>query len=451
MRGLEIILPWLANAAGVLALVLLPWGWRGRRASDHPHCRRCGFDLFGLPKTSHQCSECGADLDQRKAIRDGWRERYRGLVRAGWLLLLACGGFWGYTTTQRLRNLPAADKPTWWVLINAKSKTPAVEQAAMAELIARYDRRGLTPKQTSEFLMRMLEMQGRPGRRWSPDHDRVIEHAHANGFMGDDMWDRYLRQTVRFTFLMRSRNRPGEPLPFEIGMDCLPSAVVRVSDFSIGECEIAGVSLPRPDVTDFREYGGRFGGVTRNPRTVLPSAAVKGGDISLPQQVREKLPPGPNTVRIRLDVDFAFVGGHKGKMSQRLSMPVEAPLTLVAPGMPPGNLLVPLGHQTTMRLALNIRRTGSPRRQQFAIDAERTPLPIAAQVWIRGDGRERFAGTLCNLPDSRWSRMAVCDLTDFECNYVDVVLRPDPELAIETIQGGEIWGEEILLQHVRVR
>ncbi|HYO10382.1 MAG TPA: hypothetical protein VER17_15540 [Tepidisphaeraceae bacterium] len=58
----------LAVATG--ALVLLVLGMRGRRVDDHPVCRRCGFDLVGPPGGTATCSECGADLvDRRRAVR----------------------------------------------------------------------------------------------------------------------------------------------------------------------------------------------------------------------------------------------------------------------------------------------------------------------------------------------------------------------------------------------
>src|SRR5690349_6074803 len=46
----------------LLGVVLLALGLRGRRVGDHPYCRRCGFDLFGLPPAHPACPECGADL-----------------------------------------------------------------------------------------------------------------------------------------------------------------------------------------------------------------------------------------------------------------------------------------------------------------------------------------------------------------------------------------------------
>jgi len=41
-----------AIVAAAVGLALLLFGLRGRRVGDHPHCWRCGFDLFGKPAES---------------------------------------------------------------------------------------------------------------------------------------------------------------------------------------------------------------------------------------------------------------------------------------------------------------------------------------------------------------------------------------------------------------
>jgi hypothetical protein len=83
----------------LLGVALLWFGLRGRRVDDHPICRKCGFDLFGRPHGSTACSECGADLHERRAMLDGRRVRRRGMIAAGELLVagaLTLGGGAGH-------------------------------------------------------------------------------------------------------------------------------------------------------------------------------------------------------------------------------------------------------------------------------------------------------------------------------------------------------------------
>jgi len=89
---LLIILYWLLIGSIPFGLFLLWKGIRGRQIDDHPYCLKCGYDLFGLPRGGHICSECGADL-QRTGVRTGRRKRITGLiVTASFLMPVALGG-----------------------------------------------------------------------------------------------------------------------------------------------------------------------------------------------------------------------------------------------------------------------------------------------------------------------------------------------------------------------
>lgn len=37
-------------AVPIIGAALTAYALRGRRTDDHPLCRRCGFDLFGMPE-----------------------------------------------------------------------------------------------------------------------------------------------------------------------------------------------------------------------------------------------------------------------------------------------------------------------------------------------------------------------------------------------------------------
>src|SRR3954452_1890745 len=90
-------IPWLIVSMALLAasalLVLI--ALRGQRVNDHPICRRCGFDLFGKPAESTVCSECGADLNRRRAVRVGQREPRAWLLRGALPVLAVSVGWCG--------------------------------------------------------------------------------------------------------------------------------------------------------------------------------------------------------------------------------------------------------------------------------------------------------------------------------------------------------------------
>src|SRR5437870_3922810 len=102
----------LAGAA-VLVIAL-----RGRRIDDHPICRRCGFDLIGLPETSVVCSECGADLKSRRAIAHGHRQRRPILAMLGAAPLVLGLLMLGGTAWMRAKNYDFYRITPTWLLVH---------------------------------------------------------------------------------------------------------------------------------------------------------------------------------------------------------------------------------------------------------------------------------------------------------------------------------------------
>ena len=124
------ILLWPA-ALALAAIALLVWSWRGRRVGEHPHCRRCGFDLFGNP-AANRCGECGADLTKRRAVVTGQRRRRPLAAATALFLALACRA-WGGSSANSAGWFDR--KPDWllrWEL-GFDSRRPA----ALRELSGR--------------------------------------------------------------------------------------------------------------------------------------------------------------------------------------------------------------------------------------------------------------------------------------------------------------------------
>src|SRR5688572_4396475 len=163
-----------ANSLAILALItllasgaMLAWAMRGRRVDDHPMCRRCGFDLYGRPSDAQRCSECGADLGRRRAVRVGRRERRRGVVAVtapGLLLSLGWLAFVGWTAAARVAG--TRHKPAWWLTRLAESKDPAPRDAALGELTRRIPEGTLGTEREQALIAKALDHQGRWDQPW---------------------------------------------------------------------------------------------------------------------------------------------------------------------------------------------------------------------------------------------------------------------------------------------
>ena len=89
----------------VVSTLLVLFGLRCRRVNDHPICRRCGFDLFGKPAESTVCSECGADLGQRRAVQVGQRGRDGRVLALAVPVLVLSLGWSGWDGWRRARGV----------------------------------------------------------------------------------------------------------------------------------------------------------------------------------------------------------------------------------------------------------------------------------------------------------------------------------------------------------
>ncbi len=142
----------ISFAGLAFGVVLTWWGRRGRPIDEHPVCRKCRFDLVGRPPGSERCPECGADLGQRRAIAVGNRKpRLSAIIIGGCIVLLALCVFggWGWI---RFRYVKEADKPTWLVLLDAKSKDAALRAGAFSELFRREKIGDLSEAQCNAYI-----------------------------------------------------------------------------------------------------------------------------------------------------------------------------------------------------------------------------------------------------------------------------------------------------------
>ena len=217
---LLILLPAVAALAGV---ALAAVGLRGRLADDHPHCRRCGFDLFGREGAGGKCPECGADLSRPRAVRQGLRQRRGGLVAAGVLLLLPAvmvAGLAGYAAVQGVRV--QAMKPLWWIAWESRSGLRATREAAMDEWILRSGLTGsrstLTVGQTDALFDRVLELQADRSTPWDAMWGSAIESAHEGGGVSPERWQRYVRQAFEGTLTLHVEPRVAKGDAFPMSM-----------------------------------------------------------------------------------------------------------------------------------------------------------------------------------------------------------------------------------------
>ncbi|MEZ6241801.1 MAG: hypothetical protein R3B57_02040 [Phycisphaerales bacterium] len=193
----------------VAGLVLLIVGLRGRRVSDHPHCRRCGFDLIGATLRAARpcgpsplCPECGAQLDARvpgskpRPIRRGRRRRRPHFIAIGVILLSFLGVPLALTHTgQWTRFNPR--KPFGVLQLDIRIGSNTVKRAALAELESRILNSRVSSAEARALADLSLRVQADRSRPWDPGWGNIIAATDQMRFTDPSVFTAYAGEGVR--------------------------------------------------------------------------------------------------------------------------------------------------------------------------------------------------------------------------------------------------------------
>lgn len=201
-----------STTATLLTLVL---GLRGRRIDNHPLCRRCGFDLFGLTLQDRRCSECGAKLQGSSAVRWGRRRKLRWIVVLAAAVLVLQISFFGIAVYVTARHIdPNGRKPTWWLIRETNVKS--TRSAALAELTKRLKAGTLTSQQADALFNRALRIQGDTSVPWDKSWEQFLDESLMLGKLPDAQWVKYVRQSMKFKLDVRPVVASNMPLPMQL-------------------------------------------------------------------------------------------------------------------------------------------------------------------------------------------------------------------------------------------
>jgi len=176
------VLIWALLATGIILLIL---GWRGTRRGYQPHCRKCDFNLTGLPEETETCPECGANLLSSRAKVRGKRVRRRWLMVVALLPLLIGGGLL-FRIAQEINYYPYAPNVLLIAMLDS--------DAARKEVATRISDGRLDGSLAASAATKALDVQGDPSKKWDDSWGKIIEQAAAAGLLMPEDIERYARQ-----------------------------------------------------------------------------------------------------------------------------------------------------------------------------------------------------------------------------------------------------------------
>ncbi|MEM7809093.1 MAG: hypothetical protein AAF561_13370 [Planctomycetota bacterium] len=210
---MPLLLPTILAVGVAVGVALLLVGLRGRRIDDHPLCRHCRRDLFGLAKTS-RCPSCGRF--SRSKLR-GNRRRRPWIVALGLSLVLVGSLPPCLLLLEAVTQLDfGRAKPVDLLLFESRRSADAVN-----ELARRRTRGDLSASELQRITSQFLADQEREDLHWVPQKgDWIVAELLESRLDQADQF-RFLRAMYLPAIVTRRQVRGSAMLPVWIDLSAL--------------------------------------------------------------------------------------------------------------------------------------------------------------------------------------------------------------------------------------
>ncbi|MGB7158288.1 MAG: hypothetical protein WBD40_09500 [Tepidisphaeraceae bacterium] len=451
MTSIPIMLPLLAMSVLTMAIagaVLVRRAIRGRAIGGHRVCRKCDYDLFNLPDDQAACPECGSDLRARGAVLIGHRQVHKQKLYIGVALLLMAliiGVDKGPAVFREVDWIRL--KPVAWLARDARLGNPP----AWTELARRAKAGGVSGERAQPLINLALVWQKDLTRTWVPAVGDFVEAARIAKLITNEQWTTYARQAPQLSLRWRAKVRKGEPL---LGL-------IAIAEARIGTSEHLAMRIVDPiDTDDPLALPPPRDGGRQDDLIILGSDGVNSRGISLQLDPRalESAPLGKRTTTIKLTTD--------------LLENWETPILEWTRDLPADWELVAKDEQTVeivtddspeirkqIENALLINRLEVPADLisssgvyvSIKCQVGALPVPLAHEIYLRSGEREWKLATIATTGGSRvGDGEHFAGEQKFDAQRVDIIFRPSPKVAYDTISITRMWNGEIVVPDVAV-
>ena len=462
-------------AVMLLGIAIVGMGLRGRRIDEHPLCRCCGFDLIGKPPDSLVCSECGAELGRKRAIRIGHRQR------RAWAILLGVAismpgivglGVLGWLTFQQIDWYQ--HKPTWWLLRETGYANATTRDNALTELIARDGRKELSETQTVMAVERILAIQGDSTLPWKPAWGVFVEGLLLSDRLDKERWEKYCCQSSSFRFEARRRLRRGDPLPLRLTsapstrtgtLFIRPVALdeVQIGPVRLTEAELTTRLTPSPDDELRRVVVTRGQRLASSQRHPIEDFLAHSRAFLLAEPSINSLSNGKHRISVQYRVAASVVAmpapgtlfSTAPVVDTHFVERVEQMIDLVDAGTPAVDLVTPQELQDGVAKSISIDAIYADRRPthqtvDFALRITSPPMPLSFRVFLRHGGTEWDCGSIVCPKGSTVTRTFSLRDDNLLASQASIILRPDVEAPHTSIDIEQVWGGSFSIVEVPV-
>jgi len=421
----------------ILGTALIARGLRGYAIDDHPLCRKCGFDLTGLPKDAFKCSECGADLLIHNAVRIGHRRRRSASLYSGIILLLlgltiATAAGWAASQNIDWEHL----KPTWYVI--RETKDPTIALTAWNELLNRLRSGDLGAERMRELDAVLLAIQADPKQTWSPVYGDFIEAS----ALTPDKLQAYARHSVTLSLTTRAKVRKGDPLPITIAVNG------RVGSGQQFHARLYGGPATGELIRDPRHnHGGSIGTSVNNG-----GGGSSGALLPLDEKAVAAAAPGVRTINVNEDIEIRQTSDDRTPPLAKWTEHLTGKWELVPADAQTVEIINDPSKQHAVEQSVTtcqLRYFDNGDYLNININFNNLPVPVAWDIYVRADGREqKLSSIYVNGGNSGWGTGGTVKT---KANKVDLIFRPSLKAAVESATMTKMWNGGITIKDVPIQ
>lgn len=270
----------LLLVAMLVGLLLVCVGLRGRTINDHPACRQCHFDLFGIYPEVTTCPECGSGLKRDNAVLAGMRKKMPIVAAIGVLLVLTPLVPVGAVTFAALTGRDVNSyKPLGLIMWEAKHADAKSAGKLAEEVMNRILSQKLSASQYDYVITSILKVQGDLSTPWFEPWGAIIERAEIDGALKPAQETLFKQQAAVLAMTARKTLHAGAVLPVEVKLKearVAPGTIEPLS-ISLASATIDGQPLTRrPE--QHAEADSFFGNGFFIQRGVAPGATASSSD-----------------------------------------------------------------------------------------------------------------------------------------------------------------------------
>lgn len=441
MSLMALIILAIASSA-LLGAFLVFQGIRGKPVPGTTVCRRCRFDLSGLPAAS-TCPECGTPLSAPAAIVPR-RSRSRLRIAAGSLLLVPLL-LAAVLASASLTNLKLnAYKPVWLLRAEAHGVSSSSTNA-IAELLRRYRAGDFTVSDVKPIVQQALPRAETDPATWNIAWSDLIALARVDGLVTDTQWTEYVFFAMNIDLTTRKIIRQGQHAPFGYSVSAprlpvtLPSTAKAVVQSRFDELTLSGTPVRRQSAARSLAQLSR--------QNSSSTAALFFID----------LPPGKYKLHATVSVAAVpdFDSEHEfGRRTKSFEREIE----IVAADAPIVNAKADPALDAPVRRSLKVPPIQKNRDGSLTVyvTCNAPPVGLAFDVVLRpreGDaaGKEISVGSATFAPGNPMTQ-GLSNSEKFTSTKFDVILRPSVTAAESNYLIENIWtGPDIVFEDIGVR